>query len=105
MLKWENWFYGLISAVIGSVATSAAMMFTDPKTFNFDTGWRALWHLCIATGILSAAMFLKQSPLPAMVTTVTVTDTHTEAVSQTTAEKISPAVNPPATAPTESKDP
>ena len=64
MGNWQNWIKGLLSAVIGGVSNSVVLMIADPKTFNLDTGIKNLGTVAITSAIVSAAMYLKQSPLP-----------------------------------------
>lgn len=58
-----NWFKGLLSAAIGGAANTVSVMIADPATFNF-TNLRALGAVALTSAIVSAAMYLKQSPLP-----------------------------------------
>ena len=88
MLLWKKWIYGLAAAVIGGGAASISAGFgtrlADPEKFNFHGGGGNLFEVMGITfsvsGLLHAAGYLAQSPLPAMVTvdttTVTVTKEH-----------------------------
>lgn len=58
------WLKGLISAVIGGAANAVVLMIADPLTFNFQEGWPKLQTVIIVSAIVSAAMYLKQSPIP-----------------------------------------
>lgn len=58
------WLKGLISAVIGGAANSICLMIADPLTFNLGEGLGKLETVAIVSAIVSAAMYLKQSPLP-----------------------------------------
>ena len=59
-----NWFKGLISALIGGAANAVTVMIIDPMQFNFDEGIEKLGTVALVSAIVSAAMYLKQSPLP-----------------------------------------
>jgi len=65
-LLWNVWFWihGLIGAVIGGVATSIGTMIVDPVNFNLQDGLPKLKSVAIASAIISAALYLKKSPLP-----------------------------------------
>jgi hypothetical protein len=60
----ETWVYGLFSALIGGAATAVSMIVVDPMTYNLHDGWRKLIEVALVSGIMSAAFYLKQSPLP-----------------------------------------
>lgn len=59
-----NWFKGLIAAIIGGAANSVTVMIVDPETFNLDTGLPKLGAVAAISGVVAAANFLKQSPIP-----------------------------------------
>ncbi len=71
-LDWDKWLYGLVGGFIGggaaSIASGFAGMYTDPEHFNPVNGVRHLLTLMLITflvsGIITAAAYLKQSPLP-----------------------------------------
>jgi len=63
-MKWKNWIYGLVSAIIGGAANSIVVMAIDPLQFNFTDGIGKLGTVAAVSAIISAAMYLKQSPLP-----------------------------------------
>lgn len=63
-MNWKDWLYGLIAATIGGAANAVVLLVADPVTFNFAEGLRPLLTATGASAIVSAAMFLKQSPLP-----------------------------------------
>ncbi len=59
------WFRGMISAVIGAVATSVTVLIVDPETFNlFQGGALELAKVAMVSAIVALGMFLKASPLP-----------------------------------------
>lgn len=89
-LDWSHWLYGLIAATIGGGAGAISAGFAAPMIapgqfgVGGDPGWNNLKLMAavfVISGIVSAAAYLKQSPLPAQI--VTVTDTKTETVSVT----------------------
>ena len=63
-MKWQNWLKGLISAVIGGAANSITVMIVDPIAFNLGEGAGKLGTVALVSAIVSAAMYLKSSPLP-----------------------------------------
>lgn len=64
------WLHGLLAAFIGGAATAISGMVIAPDTFNFGAP-RKLLELTLAAGIINAAMYLKQSPLPEIAQAVT----------------------------------
>lgn len=58
-----NWLKGLIAAVVGGVANTITVMVVDPAAFNLDD-LPKLGKVAIVSAILSAAFYLKQSPIP-----------------------------------------
>ena len=58
------WLKGLASAVIGGAANSITVMIAAPDQFNLAEGWKKLLSVCVVSMIVSAAMYLKISPLP-----------------------------------------
>ena len=65
MNNWQNWLRGLFSAIIGGAANSITVMIVEPASFNFEEGLGKLGMVALISAIVAAAMFLKQSPLPA----------------------------------------
>lgn len=63
-VNWKAWLHGLGSAFIGGGANVVATMAIDPDDFNITTGISRVGALWMASGIVSAALYLKQSPLP-----------------------------------------
>lgn len=61
------WLHGLFAAFIGGGANALAAAIIDPAAFNIHEGLRKLLSLALASGMISAAMYLKQSPLPPIV--------------------------------------
>lgn len=58
------WLKGLVAAIIGGVAGSVALLIVDPLTYNIQAGWPKLLQVMLVMAIVSAGMYLKQSPLP-----------------------------------------
>jgi len=59
-----HWLKGLVGALIGGAANSITVMVVDPVNFNLDDGLQKLGVVTMVGAVLSAAMYLKQSPLP-----------------------------------------
>jgi hypothetical protein len=64
MKNWENWLKGLMAAVIGGAANAVTTVIVAPETFNFQGGLGKLGAVSGASALVSAAMYLKQSPIP-----------------------------------------
>lgn len=60
----EHWLHGLGAAFIGGSASMVSVVVVSPDTFNLGSGWRNLVEVCIVNGIITAAAYLKTSPLP-----------------------------------------
>lgn len=58
------WIHGLGAAVIGGGANAITVIIIDPLKFNLQDGWKNLLMAVVVSSILSAAMYLKSSPLP-----------------------------------------
>lgn len=87
-LDWSHWIYGLIAALIGGGASAVsaafgAMVLTPGQySVSGNAGWNSLKLMGVTfviSGAISAFAYLKQSPLPAIeqTTTVTVAETKT----------------------------
>lgn len=63
-MNWKPWLHGLISAFIGGGASTVSAMVIAPDRFNLGDGFENMMQLWAASGITSAALYLKQSPLP-----------------------------------------
>jgi len=77
-LDWEHWAYGLFAALITGGASALTAGFIAPALapgqFNYsgNAGWtnlKLMAGMFIINGVLGAAAYLKQSPLPAIETT------------------------------------
>jgi hypothetical protein len=60
------WLHGLTAAFVGAAASSLSTMLVAPETFNLTTmtGFRKLVLASGLSGVVSAAAYLKTSPLP-----------------------------------------
>ncbi len=58
------WTKGLLSATISGAAASVGTMIAAPADFNLGVGLRRLITVAIVSGIIGAANYLKQSPIP-----------------------------------------
>lgn len=97
-LNWELWFYGLLNAVIGGTATSAAawLGMAGAKTAGLDVpslNWKALGVILISGSLTNLFYYLKASPLPSIETKV-VTEVKTTETTTTT-PAIDATVNKP----------
>lgn len=63
-MDWKTWAKGLFSAAIGGAANSITVMVIDPLQFNFNDGLGKLAAVAGISAVVSAAMYLKSSPLP-----------------------------------------
>lgn len=59
--SFQFWLYGLLSAVIGGSTTAIAAKMVLP---NAIVDFNDMWKLALTSGLINAAFFLKQSPLP-----------------------------------------
>jgi hypothetical protein len=80
-LDWSSWVYGLFAGIIGggssAVVSGITVALQDPKDYSLQSGnfyWLVLSVFC-ANGAMSAFLYLKQSPLPPIVTVTTVKET------------------------------
>jgi hypothetical protein len=62
--NWRKWLNGLIGAAIGSGASAIANMVVDPTDFNLHSGLAKLGQVCLVSGLIGAALYLKQHPTP-----------------------------------------
>lgn len=71
------WFKGLLSAIIGAIASGVLLVIVNPGTFDIfsKAGWKNIATACGTSALVAAASYLKQSPLPTTIeqTQVTVT--------------------------------
>lgn len=59
------WIEGLVAALIGGAANAVTVIVVDPLNFNLAEGLPKLLQVVTVGGIVAAAAFLKQSPIPA----------------------------------------
>lgn len=79
MNSWKVWLHGLAAAFIGAGATAAAGALGLPSVFNFShEGLINFAKVCIIPAAFNAASYLSQSPVPALTSTVTLTQTMTK---------------------------
>lgn len=63
--NWLVWFKGLLSAIISGCATGVSLVIVKPEVFNFSQGGlKNLITVMIVSGIIGAANYIKNSPLP-----------------------------------------
>lgn len=63
-MNWKPWLYGLFSAFMGGGASAVSAMVIDPVKFNMADGFSNMLSMWVVSGLISAALYLKQSPLP-----------------------------------------
>lgn len=56
------WLKGLLAAFIQSAATSVTLIVVDPS--HFANNWHMLLSAALVSGVVGAALYLKQSPIP-----------------------------------------
>lgn len=61
---WRMWLRGLIGAVVGGAANGVLAMGIKPEQFNFGDGLTDLCKFAVGSAVISAALYLKQSPVP-----------------------------------------
>lgn len=59
-----HWVHGLLGAAIGGGANAITLMVVEPTKFNLHDGWKSLAMATACSMIVSAALYLKTSPLP-----------------------------------------
>lgn len=64
VLSVKMWLYGLVATVINGFASGVVLSIADPEHFNIFSGRRELLTVSLVMGLLGAANFLKQHPLP-----------------------------------------
>lgn len=58
------WIEGLVAALIGGAANAVTVIVVDPLNFNLGEGLGKLLQVVAVGGLVAAAAFLKQSPIP-----------------------------------------
>jgi hypothetical protein len=64
MTGWQYWLRGLIAALVNGFASGVVLLIADPVTFNIETGLKKLLATSALLGMLGAANYLKQHPVP-----------------------------------------
>jgi len=59
-----TWLKGLAAAFIGGGANVITVIIVDPVAFNFGEQWQKTLTAAVVGGIIAAAAYLKQSPIP-----------------------------------------
>jgi hypothetical protein len=60
----KGWLRGLVAAVINGFASGVVLIIADPLEFNLLEGRSKLLATSAVLGLLGAANYLKQSPVP-----------------------------------------
>ena len=70
-MGWKQWAYGLVHAIISGAANSVTGMLVDSDKFNLSSvaGLEHMGELAGIGALIAFWMYLKQSPLPALVET------------------------------------
>lgn len=72
-MNWRKIGQGLIGAFLNGAASSVTVVIVDPTTFNlFQGGGVKLAQVALVSGILGAALWLKQHPVEDDAQTVSV---------------------------------
>ncbi len=79
-----SWLHGLVAAFVGGGAGVTGLSLWHPETFNMKEGFSNLRDAFFAIGITNAFAYLKKSPLPDLIETVTVTATQVSTVTKET---------------------
>jgi len=63
---WTQWLNGLIGGFIGGASNAITLVIVDPDKFSPASvgGWKHLGVVVLISGIVSAALYLKQHPTP-----------------------------------------
>lgn len=70
LTNWRTWLHGLFAAIVGGSSNAVTLIIVDPLKFNMThDGWKNLGTAVLVSGIVSAALYLKQSPVPPETTT------------------------------------
>lgn len=64
-MNFKTWINGLVGAIIGAAANGLTLLIVDPIKFSPATGgWSALGVSTLVSGLVGAALYLKQHPTP-----------------------------------------
>ena len=77
MNDWRNWLHGLIGAFIGSAASVVSGI-------AVGITWQKLGQQALVSGVVGAALYLKQSPIWSTTTTAKLTETPTKSTLEVT---------------------
>lgn len=93
--RWETWVHGLVAALIsgGASAVTAQTGLATGQTAGYDMhplNLKSLGVIAITSGLISAAFYLKQSPLPALSQTITSTTSVQEIQTKTVDNNLTP---------------
>lgn len=116
-LDWSNWLYGLFAGMIGGGATAVtgalAASAIDSNDFGFGTSRsvKLMAAMFLMSALKDTCLYLKQNPLPKIITVTTVQTTEqispkatqVTKVEQTTIQKQPP--EPPPTPPVDQAKP
>lgn len=61
---WRYWALGLWAAIVNGFASGVVLVIVDPHDFNLYDGRGKLLATSATLGLLGAANFLKQHPIP-----------------------------------------
>jgi hypothetical protein len=66
MGTWTTWLNGVIGGFIGSASNVVTLLIVDPEKFSPGAvgGWRRLGEVVLVSGVVGAALFLKNHPTP-----------------------------------------
>ena len=66
MTTLQKWLNGLIGAIIGAGANAITLLIVDPYKFSpsVNGGWKSLGISTLVSGLVGAALYLKQHPTP-----------------------------------------
>jgi len=78
LTNFSLWLHGLAAAFISAFATSAMGVLVMPDVFSFTkVGFLNMAKLSAIPALVNVCAYLKTSPVPALSTTVTTTNTET----------------------------
>lgn len=62
-MNWKTWLRGLIAAIVSGASSAVSAMVVDPTAFN-TSDLSKLGKVALASAIIGAVFYLKQSPIP-----------------------------------------
>jgi hypothetical protein len=65
-MNWRIWMIGVIGGFIAASSNTVTLLIVDPDHFNVSTtgGWKHLGISIVVSGVVGAALYLKQHPTP-----------------------------------------